>query len=52
MNRQEGMTYAEIAQQQGVSVKVVEYNIVLALKAFRKAFYNGSVLFLIFLLLF
>ncbi len=52
MNRQEGMTYEEIAQQQGVSVKVVEYNIVLALKAFRRAFYNGSVLFLIFLLLF
>ena len=37
MNRQEGMTYAEIAQRKGVSVKVVEYNIVLALKALRRA---------------
>jgi RNA polymerase sigma-70 factor (family 1) len=37
LNREEGMTYTEIAAKHGVSTKVVEYNIVLALKAFRKA---------------
>ena len=48
LNRQEGMTYAEIARRQGVSVKVVEYNIVLALKAFRRVFARGAgILFLL-----
>lgn len=52
MNRQEGMTYAEIARKQGVSVKVVEYNIVLALKAFRRALGKAPGLLFIFLSLF
>ena len=47
MNRQEGMTYAEIARKYDVSVKVVEYNIVLALKAFRRVLAKGASLFLL-----
>lgn len=47
MNRQEGMTYFEIARKYGVSVKVVEYNIVLALKAFRRVLVKGAGLFLL-----
>lgn len=35
MSRQEGMTYNEIAQQLGVSPKVVEYHIAITLKALR-----------------
>lgn len=50
LNRQEGMTYAEIAEKLGVSVKVVEYNIVLALKAFRRAVAKGAGLLVILLL--
>lgn len=47
MNRQEGMTYSEIVRKYGVSVKVVEYNIVLALKAFRLVLAKGAGLFLL-----
>ena len=50
LNRQEGMTYAEIAEKLGVSVKVVEYNIVLALKAFRRAVAKGAGLLVLLLL--
>ena len=35
MNRDENMTYEEIAQSTGLSVKKVEYNMVKALKQFR-----------------
>ena len=35
MNRIEGLTYNEIADKMGISSKVVEYNISIALKAFR-----------------
>lgn len=35
MSRQEGLTYNEIAQKMGVTPKVVEYNVSIALKAFR-----------------
>jgi RNA polymerase sigma-70 factor (ECF subfamily) len=52
MSRQEGLTYAEISQKLGVSVKVVEYNIVLALKAFRRAMPNVSGILLLLLSLF
>ena len=47
LNRQQGLTYAEIARKYGVSVKVVEYNIVLALKAFRRVLARGAGLFLL-----
>lgn len=36
MSRRYGMTYNEIAEQSGISVKVVEYHIKLALQLFRK----------------
>ena len=36
LNRIQGMTYQEIAERKGVSVKVVEYHITQALKLFRK----------------
>ena len=52
LNREEGLTYAEIARKLGVSVKVVEYNIVLALKAFRRAIPKVSGIFLVVLSLF
>lgn len=52
LNRQEGMTYAEIAQKHGVSVKVVEYNIVLALKAFRRVVPQIGGMLLLFLSIF
>lgn len=35
MNRMQGMTYQEIAESKGISVKVVEYHITQALKIFR-----------------
>lgn len=35
MNRDENMTYEEIAETTGLSVKKVEYNMVKALKQFR-----------------
>ena len=35
MNRDENMTYEEIAESTGLSVKKVEYNMVKALKQFR-----------------
>ena len=35
MSRQEGMTYNEIAEKMGVTPKVVEYHVSIALKAFR-----------------
>lgn len=35
MSRQEGLTYNEIAQRMGVTPKVVEYQVSIALKAFR-----------------
>ena len=35
MSRQEGLTYNEIAQMMGVTPKVVEYQVSIALKAFR-----------------
>ena len=49
LNREEGLTYAEIARKLDVSVKVVEYNIVLALKAFRRALPKISGIFLLFM---
>ena len=52
MNRRDGMTYSEIAQKEGVSVKVVEYNIVLALKAFRRVLPKASGAVTLFLSLF
>ena len=48
LNREQGMTYTEIAARNGVSIKVVEYNIVLALKAFRRAI-PGVKIILLFL---
>lgn len=48
LNREEGMTYTEIAAKHGVSVKVVEYNIVLVLKAFRKALPSVEIILLFF----
>lgn len=36
MNREYGMTYNEIAAKKGISVKVVEYHIKIALQLFRK----------------
>lgn len=35
MSRQEGLTYKEIAEKMGVTPKVVEYHVSIALKAFR-----------------
>ncbi len=35
MNRMQGMTYQEIAESRGISVKVVEYHITQALRLFR-----------------
>ena len=52
LNREEGLTYAEIARKLGVSVKVVEYNIVLALKALRRALPNVPGVILLILSLF
>lgn len=36
LNRIQGMTYQEIAEKKGVSVKVIEYHITQALKLFKK----------------
>lgn len=49
LSREEGLTYAEIARKLDVSVKVVEYNIVLALRAFRRALPKISGIFLLFM---
>lgn len=40
MSREQGMTYAEIARKQGVSERVIEYHIALALRHFKKGLSN------------
>ena len=48
LNRQFGLTYEEIAQKKGISVKVVEYHIVSALRVFKKKMQGYLVLFFLF----
>ena len=42
MSRQEGMTYNEIAEKLGITVKVVEYHISITLKALRLKLGNNN----------
>ena len=48
LSRQFGLTYEEIAQKRGITIKVVEYHIVSALQLFRKNLRNYMKLFTFF----
>ena len=48
LSRQFGLTYEEIAQKRGITIKVVEYHIVSALRLFKKNLRSYLKLFLFF----